>query len=42
MDFSKLWLVIGFAVDAKTRESGAGGPVVPRAMLKTNAASPPD
>jgi hypothetical protein len=35
-------MVIGFAIDAKTRESGAGGSIAPRAMLKTNAASPPD
>jgi hypothetical protein len=27
-------LVIGFAIDAKTHESGAGGSVAPQAMLK--------
>jgi len=37
-------VVIGyaFAIDAKTRESGAGGSVARRAMLKINAALPPD
>jgi hypothetical protein len=42
MDFSSCDWLLASRFDAKANQSGAGGSVAPRAMLKINAASPPD